>query len=216
VTSIDPPTGRKARPAPRFARKQAEVRRGELIEAAIRCLGEGGVSGFTVERICREARVSRGLISHHFAGKDELLVQAYEAMTAYLAEVPFAGLDEPGLAPEARLAAAIEASFDPATFDRTRLRAWLGLWGELPGHPRLAALHRARYRRYREGLAEAIAATARKRRRKAEAARLAHSLVALIDGLWLECCLESGDEPLARARAACHALLEPHLGKIGA
>ncbi len=209
------PAGRaKAKAAPRYARKQASVRRQLLIDAAIRCLGDGGMSAFTIDRICREAGVSRGLINHHFDGKDDLLVCAYEAMTAYLAELPFAGLAEDGLAPADRLGAAIDASFDPATFDRMQLRAWLSLWGEVPGHGRLLALHRKRYDHYRKGLAGAIAATAKARRRKVDAERLALMLVALIDGLWLECCLELSDLSLETARAACYALVEPHLGAL--
>ena len=42
---------------------------------------------FTIDRICREAKVSRGLINHYFKSKDDLLVAAYEAMTDYLPEV---------------------------------------------------------------------------------------------------------------------------------
>ena len=201
-------------PPPRYARKPAAARRQQLIEAAIRCLGAGGMSAFTIDRICQEAQVSRGLINHHFDGKDDLLICVYDAMTAYLAEVPFAGLTRPGLPPAQRLAAAIDASFDPSTFDPTQLRAWLSLWGEVPGHQRLRDLHRARYEAYREGLTEAIAGIAEERGRPVDAARLAGILVALIDGLWLESCLDSSAPSLASARQACYALVEPHLGKI--
>ena len=57
----------------RFSRESPEIRRQLLIEAAERCLAEHGIQGFTIDRICREAKVSRGLISHYFAGKDDLL-----------------------------------------------------------------------------------------------------------------------------------------------
>ena len=50
-----------------------------MIEAAERCLAAHGIQGFTIDRICREANVSRGLISHYFAGKDELLAAVYRS-----------------------------------------------------------------------------------------------------------------------------------------
>ena len=65
--------------APRYSRKQAPERKRLLIEASVACLAEGGIAGFTVERICKKAGISKGLISHHFAGKEDLLAQTYEA-----------------------------------------------------------------------------------------------------------------------------------------
>ena len=198
--------------APRFARKQPAVRRQLLIEAAIRCLAEGGMSAFTIERICREAGVSRGLINHHFDGKDALLVAIYEAMTEHLAEASGAGLDEGD--PVRRLNAMIGASFAEDTFARSQLRAWLAVWGEVAADPRLQALHRKRYVDYSDGLRSAISVIAKQRRRTVDAQTLARTLIALIDGLWLEWCLDSSLLSAAQAKTACYDLLEPHLGPI--
>ncbi len=200
--------------APRYARKQPEVRRRQLIDAAIRCLGRGGLSAFTIDNIRREAGVSRGLINHHFDGKDDLLAAVYEAMTVYLAEAPRASLDAAGLTPVKRLNALIAASFEAEAFDRSQLRAWLALWGEVSTNPRLQALHRERYDRYRDGLALAIAAIAGERARPVDAAGLARTLIALIDGLWLEWCLDSSVLSPEDAKAACYDIVEPQLGPI--
>lgn len=64
---------------PRFVRVEADLRRQMLVDAAIRCLAEGGIAAFTVDRISREAKVSRGLINHHFEGLDGLLVEVYKS-----------------------------------------------------------------------------------------------------------------------------------------
>src|ERR1700754_2198883 len=64
---------------PRFSREQADGRRSMLIEAATRCLSIGGIGAFTVDRICKEAGVSRGLINHHFEGRDGLLIEVYKS-----------------------------------------------------------------------------------------------------------------------------------------
>ena len=62
-----------------------------LIEAAARCLSRGGIGAFTVDSICREAGVSRGLINHHFDSLDGLLVEVYKSslyasVNAHIAE----------------------------------------------------------------------------------------------------------------------------------
>lgn len=208
-----PATGRRER-GPRYVREKPEVRRRLLIEAAIRCLGAGGLSAFTIDRICREARVSRGLINHYFGSKDALLVRVYETMTAHLAE---SRRDPPSGAagsPVDQLKAQIEVSFDPSVFDRSQLKAWLALWGELPTNRQLQALHRKRYAAYRAALAAAIVAVAKARGRAVDAKGLALKLIALIDGLWLEWCLDPKVLSAEHAKAACYGLLEAELGPI--
>ena len=200
---------------PRFARKDTAVRRGELIEAAIACLSDGGLSAFTIERICREAGVSRGLISHHFEGKDGLLVAVYETMTEHLAASSYAGLSRHDAAPAERLRDLIEASFRPAVFDRRPLRAWLALWSEAATDPRLQATHRQRYAEYRHGLTRALRALAKDRGVKLDPNRLATMLIALIDGLWLEWCLNPNAVSRKEAKAACLELVESRLGPLG-
>ena len=214
VTAPDPSGKARGRRAPRFAREKPAVRRRLLIEAAIRCLGEGGMSGFTIDRICREAKVSRGLINHYFKSKDDLLVAAYDAMTDYLPEVLHHCPNGNPVSPINRLVALVEVSFDPEAFEPSQLKAWLTLWGEVTTNPALQALHRKRYQAYREGLVTALSAIAEQRGRKLDAKRLASKLVALIDGLWLEWYfapdLLSADE----AKAACYDLVEVELGPI--
>ena len=65
--------------APRFRRYASEVRAAMLVEAGLATLAEGGITAFTVDNICRRAQASRGLIAHHFGGKDGLLVAVYHA-----------------------------------------------------------------------------------------------------------------------------------------
>lgn len=203
-----------AKRAPRYAREKPEVRRRQLVEAAIRCLGAGGMTGFTIDRICREAKVSRGLVNHYFGSKDALLVQVYETMTEYLAEAARGRPAEAAAGPSAHLNALIGASFDPAAFDRSKLKAWLTLWGELSTNRQLQALHRKRYTAYRGGLVRAISAIADQRRRPVDAKGLALRLIALIDGLWLEWCLDPKVLSPEEAKAACYDLLESDLGPI--
>lgn len=205
-----------AKRTPRYSRLTPEERRRRLIEAAINCLGEGGVAAFTIDRICRAAGVSRGLINHHFDGKDALLVAVYETMTEQLAETLEARLGDPEASPDARLAAVITASFAPEAFDPAQMRAWLALWGEVSTNHQLQAAHRRLYALYRDGLARAIGEIAQARRREVDAEALAIALIALIDGLWLECCLDPSLLTPDDAVATCNALLAAQIGPIKA
>ena len=198
----------------RYSRLKAADRRRLLIEAAIACLGEGGMSAFTVDRICRAAGVSRGLINHHFDSKDALLAAVYETMTEPRAETLQSTLADPASRPEDRLAAIIRLSFAPDAFDVTQTRVWLALWGEVSTNRALQAAHRQRYALYRNGLARNIAEIAAARGRSVEAEPLAIALIALIDGLWLECCLDPSLLAPEDAIAACYALLAPRIGEI--
>lgn len=190
------------------------MRRQLLIDAAIRCLGEGGMAAFTINRICQEAKVSRGLINHHFDGKDDLLTCVYDTLTAFLATSAESSLAADAVSPVERLNMLIDANFAQNAAEPSQLRAWLALWGEVSTNPGLQALHRERYGQYRANLTAAIKAIAKERGRAVEADTLALMLIALIDGLWLECSLDPEILSPRQAKAACHSLLEPHLGAM--
>ena len=59
---------------PRQARSARTRER--LLEATVACLVDHGYAGTTMQRVQREAGVSRGALIHHFATMDELLVGA--------------------------------------------------------------------------------------------------------------------------------------------
>src|SRR5690606_23983020 len=65
----------------RFSRMEPELRKANLIEATLVCLKRHGFQGASIRKISAEAGVSVGLISHHYSGKDELVAEAYRAVT---------------------------------------------------------------------------------------------------------------------------------------
>ncbi len=193
---------------PRFRRYRPEERAAMLVNAGLAVLAEGGIAGFTVDNICTKSGASRGLIAHHFGGKDGLLAACYGAAYA-----PLLADLAPNEGPEPALETMLDRLFSPSHFRPETLRLWLALWGEVAGNAKLQAEHRRHYAAFRASLARAI-------RQKAPALAedlvedLAVAVIALADGLWLELCIAPDVMPAARAHALCGMLLEPVLGAL--
>jgi AcrR family transcriptional regulator len=195
--------------SPRFRRVSPDERRARLIEASLACLAQGGIQAFTVDNICREAGTSRGLIAHHFGSKDSLLAAVYAAvydrLLAHLVSID----DE---VPD--MASLIEFAFSPSNLNRENLNIWLALWGEISTNPALQAEHRKHYALYRERVARAISHTARARGAVVDSYELATVFISLVDGLWLEQCIDPSLLSATRAKEVCYRVMEASLGPI--
>ena len=195
-----------APPTPRYRRYSSAERRLMLTLAGLECLKRGGIREFTIDNICAVAGASRGLVTHHFGSKDGLLAAVYATMY----DRTLAGLEPVG----AGLRAVVRALVSREMLGREGLNAWLALWGEVANNERLRAEHRRHYATYRATLAAAIAAEAAARGCQVDAGLLAVTLISLIDGLWLERCLDPDAMSEGAAEAACLALLEGFLGPL--
>ena len=127
------------------SRELPEVRRKSLIEATTRSIAKYGYAGTTIERICTEAGVSRGLINHHFGSKEELILQSYKQLCDEWAYYTHDMMDEHS-EPEVALRASIERNFNPRAFKTEYLGIWLGFWSVIPKSPELRKLDRALYK----------------------------------------------------------------------
>jgi AcrR family transcriptional regulator len=194
---------------PRFRRYSSETRAAMLVDASLVCLARGGILDFTIDSICREAGVSRGLITHHFGSKDGLLAAVYATMYDRLLSTI-----APTDGPVPSLVDLVEATFAPEVFNRSSLKIWLALWGETANNAALQAVHRRRYGDYRASVVQAIAAEAARRNRTVDADALAVMFIALSDGVWLEQAIDPSMLSPAAAQEACFGLLEAYLGPL--
>jgi AcrR family transcriptional regulator len=178
---------------PKFQRRTEGARRGAFIEATLHCLAEHGHRGTTVRRIAARAGVAPGLLTHYFAGKDDLVAEAYRSLAArILDEIAHRG-DTAGLTPSAGLAAFIRASFREPNLDPGLLRVWASFWNLVLTDATTRAIHAETYGRYRATLERFIGAALAADGRPALRGRVAHLAIgvsALLDGLWLEWCLD--------------------------
>jgi AcrR family transcriptional regulator len=186
-------------------RQSPEVRRRELIEATMRSIAKYGYSGTTIETICEEAQVSRGLINHHFGSKEELIRQSYKALRDEWVAQTHGALAESYAEPEDKLRAMIRTSFGPTMFKQEYLGIWAGFWSAIGKSPALRKLNRELFEKDREAYQGIFEEIGKRRGRKIDSRRAALTVIALIDGFWLEWCLDPKSFTAAEAEAACLA-----------
>jgi len=184
-------------------RETPEVRRKLLIEATMRSIAKFGYAGTTIETICSEAQVSRGLINHHFGSKEELIRQSYKALRDEWVAATHGSVVDEFAEPEERLRALIRVSFGPTMFKQEYLGIWAGFWSAIGKSPALRKLNRELFDKDRETYQQIFEEIARKRGRTIDTRRAALSIIALIDGFWLEWCLDPKGFTAEEAEAAC-------------
>jgi AcrR family transcriptional regulator len=175
---------------PRFTRDLPEVRKRKLIEATAQCLAEFGHAGTSVRAVAAKASVSPGLVAHHFKGIDDLIVATYDHVGQQVAEALTEAMETALDDSESKLRAFIEASFKPPVLDRDLLAIWLSLWSLVRRDPGVRKVHKKVYTDYRQRLEKLIADVAGARRVKIDAHLAALGFTAMLDGLWLELCLD--------------------------
>lgn len=173
-----------------FVREDADVRRQSLIAACAECLADVGARGVSVRSICRRAGVSAGLLTHYFSGIDQLILATYRDTGRRVAEATEAAVAAAGPDPRARLEAYVTASFRPPVLDPQLLATWLAFWSLITADPAMAREHAESYGDFREEL-EALLRACQGPSASADNLRLqAIAITALVDGLWLELCLD--------------------------
>jgi TetR/AcrR family transcriptional regulator, transcriptional repressor of bet genes len=207
-----------ARRTPRFERRLPAERRLALVEATIACLKRFGHDGLSIRTISAEAGVSVGLINHHFPNKAELVAAAYRHFNSQLVDGMRAAVARAADSPHARMHAFLAASFSAPNLDAETLAVWVVFWGMYRHSRPIQRVQRETYDDYvglvrgllAELLAEAGGGSGRSAPRNAPAApaelrRAAIGLTALLDGLWLQWCLQPGAFRPAEAVRMCEA-----------
>ena len=194
---------------PRFERQLPQERRQALIEATIESLKLHGHAGLSVRRISAQAGVSIGLINHHFPKKDTLIAQAYRYFNSQLVGgVRTAAMQAPASA-RGRLRAFFKATFSPPNLDRDVLTVWVVFWGLYRHSPEIQKVHGETYHEHIDLVRSMLADFAAEVGKFRFSLRLAATgLTALIDGLWLEWCLDPANFRPAEAIALCESWID--------
>lgn len=162
-------------------------RRQDLARAALGILQSEGYAQLTARKVAAAAGLSLGHITYHFKNMDELLAEAYRLASGELRQRTEKMLSSSEPDPLERLKAFLEAGFTKDFLKPKHLRMRIDLWSAALAHPEIAQTERQLYQRYREeleGLLLAIAAGKAERIERVKA--VSDTIMATLDGLWLD------------------------------
>jgi TetR/AcrR family transcriptional regulator, transcriptional repressor of bet genes len=200
---------RKKSAGPRFERKLPDARRQALVEATIECLKRFGHEGLSIRRISAQAKVSIGLINHHFPTKDALVAEAYRYFNSELVGYLRKAVAAATGSPREQLRAFFEASFSPPNLDSDVLAVWVVFWGLFRHSKDIQRVQSETYHGYVDLLRSMLADLERDTGQLRFNLRLAAiGLTALIDGLWLEWCLDPDNFEPREAVELCEAWVD--------
>ena len=193
----------------RFSRMEPELRKAKLIEATLVCLQQYGFQGASIRKICAEAGVSVGLISHHYSGKDELVAEAYRSITARVMSLLREAMAEAAPNARERLSAFFRGSFSAELLDPQLIDAWLAFWGAVKTAEAINQAHEHSYGEYRSILRKVLTELAEEEGwEQFDADLAAIGLSALLDGLWLESGLNPGTFSPEQGIQICEAWVD--------
>ena len=197
---------------PKFRRLKAEDRRQALIRATLHCLSRYGPQGTGVREICRNVDVSPGLLRHYFEGKDDLILAAFKSVTAEFHAEMSTVLEGGAKSPEERLKACFGLYFSRQVTEDETVGAYLAFWTMARTDPLVHEIQRSAYKDLRALLEPVLGALAEGRGATIDERQAAIGLIALMDGLWLEMCLDPQAFSRGRAVALSWSWLDAVVG----
>jgi TetR/AcrR family transcriptional regulator, transcriptional repressor of bet genes len=160
----------------------SEARKGELIEGMLRSIQKHGYANTTVQTICEESGVSRGLLSHYFDGKEGLLIEAFRHLTVQTDMDARRILREAGPDPFVRL---IMAAVLPFRRPVEHGEVWLHFWSVALTNREARKLRVELWGSFRKSVEHLMVAAARERQIAIDIKLSALIYTQLIDGLWV-------------------------------
>jgi AcrR family transcriptional regulator len=178
----------------------------------VRLIAREGIDNVRIARIATVAGVSAGLVHYHFASRDALLEEAIEHSYERAGDMRLTTLDESATAAE-RLRAMIDQCLPAGTALREDWVLWVELWLRGARDPAMRPVAARLYARLHAWFADAIAdGVAAGELRECDVDRIAHLLLALIDGYGIRVLTEDPQMPLHRARGEIWEAVAGELG----
>ncbi|MGN8019919.1 transcriptional regulator BetI [Phyllobacterium sp. 22229] len=187
------------------------LRKRELIDAAIRTIGQRGSLDVTVAEIAHEAGVSPALAHHYFGGKEQLMLATMRHLLKELGQDLLAALAT-AQTPAQRVAAIIAVNFSASQFAPQTVAAWLTFYVHAQQSVETRRLLRVYARRMQSNLAFALSNMTD----RATALQVAEGTGAMIDGLYIRHALRNGAPEAASAIALVEDYVTTKLAAAGA
>ncbi|AGT09787.1 TetR family transcriptional regulator C-terminal domain-containing protein [Paracoccus aminophilus] len=164
-----------------------EKRREDLILAALGSIRKHGFMNSTISTISAESGLSRGLISHYFENKDELLFEAFRYLIRSLEDFHIAVVSQAG---EDAFRKLLYSALVPFLRDQHYREVWLHFWSYAQMQPDLLGIHRDLWGRYRRSIRRRLERAATEREVAFDLDTTTLIYTQLIDGLWMGLVME--------------------------
>jgi AcrR family transcriptional regulator len=137
-------------PSRRTQQERREQTERKVLAAATALIAERGSRALTLAEVGEAAGYSRGIVSHHFGSRENLLRAVMRDAQAF-------SLPDPGESAGVWLADTVRAYLEHVTHQRPSARAFLQMWGEaIACDPVLMPLYAEQDARFRRLLAEKV------------------------------------------------------------
>jgi AcrR family transcriptional regulator len=197
-------------------RKLSEVRRRQILQAAVTVIGERGLCDTRISDIAERAEASSALVLYYFGSKDRLLAEALSFSEERFYAETAQELTTVESATE-QLVLLIEHTCLPDKVSRRNWRdewlLWLDMWARSPRDPDVARDREVLDRRWRETIV-GIVRTGQGRGEFAmiDAEDFALRLSVMLDGLAIQVVLEDRDVGPERMFEICARMVADELG----
>ena len=179
----------------RKKRSVKDMRRDELMEAAIMVIAKEGLHGATLSQIAVEAGMSTALVNHYFDSKDDLLEATMRRLSnRYRAVIMNLMPENP--TPAQRLRAIIEGSFQPDNLTLASRKAWVQFLVNAMSGGRIFHLYRLTGERVVSNIRYAVKQLVP----PGQVDDTVDGIAAMIDGFFWENATDCSAEDLMRAR----------------
>lgn len=168
-------------------RQGSEARKTQLILATLNSICKHGFLNSTINTISEESGLSRGLISHYFENKEDLLIYAHKYYLQNIDDFHRHVIRSVGTGHFAKLLYSACVPFLRDTgYQRVVIHYMSAAWIV----PDVLQRHRDLWRRYRANVERRVATIARERGLDIDVKMTATTLIQLVDGLWLGLTME--------------------------
>jgi TetR/AcrR family transcriptional repressor of bet genes len=173
----------------------------KLIEATLDCLMTEGAEGCSIRKICERANVSIGLVNYHFNSIHELMAATYRQLAISVLNNAIDKCAHYEADPRLQLSVYLDTIFSAEVMLRRTLRAWIVFWGMIDSSELVRRVHDETNRSSWTFLEDIFLRLDQSNQIKLSPRMAAIGLSAMVDGLWLEKCLQP--ETFTASEAIC-------------
>jgi AcrR family transcriptional regulator len=126
-----------------------DLRRQQIVRAARRIVAEEGLDALTIGTLESSLAFSRGVITYHFANKDEIVVAVLESAIEEIDRATRAEVREHSSAIE-KICGVLRATIEGFVGHPEATRILISFWGRIPSSPEIQRINARLYASYRK------------------------------------------------------------------